>query len=200
MKGCKGLVTARTGTTLTRESLEKFLNCLDEDWERAGEKYLTVRLSLIRFFEWRGCVFSEDHADETIDRVARRINQGEEIRNLRGYIVGVARFLLKEIIKQQEKHRTSLRHFSTATLTRSPVEDTRLECIQCCLQYLSPENRQLIMGYYPENEHDRIKERSRLAQQLGVSRHTLRMKVQRLRTKLEECISNCMCQGLDRRN
>src|ERR1051326_8598780 len=100
MKGCKGLVTARTGTTLTRESLEKFLNCLDEDWERAGEKYLTVRLSLIRFFEWRGCVFSEDHADETIDRVARRINQGEEIRNLRGYIVGVARFLLKEIIKQ----------------------------------------------------------------------------------------------------
>src|SRR5580700_5918445 len=55
--------------TLTRESLEVFLNYLDADRERAGEKYETIRQKLLTLFRCNGCWTAEDLADETIDRV-----------------------------------------------------------------------------------------------------------------------------------
>ena len=50
--------------SLTPGSLRTWLlACLADDRETAGEKYLEIRRNLIRFFEWRGCPFPEDHAD-----------------------------------------------------------------------------------------------------------------------------------------
>src|SRR5215216_8153127 len=76
---------------LTQEAFDKLLTALGEDQESAAEKYLEIRSNLVRFFEWRGCPFPEDHADETINRVARRLFEGEQIENPSGYCMGVAR-------------------------------------------------------------------------------------------------------------
>ena len=57
---------------LTQESFAALLLFLDADRERAGEKYEELRRTLIRFFEWRGAPFPEEHADETLNRVARQ--------------------------------------------------------------------------------------------------------------------------------
>ena len=181
---------------LSKDFLDKLLLSLDEDRERAGEKYEALRLGLIRFFEWRGSVFPEDHADEVIDRVARKIFQGEEIRNIYSYITGVARFVFMEIVKEREKQQVALRELpANPAKEELPEEDARLECLRRCLQSFPPESSRLVMAYYQEDEHNKIKLRKKLAQELGVSPHALRMRLQRLRSKLEECTTDCLRRG-----
>jgi DNA-directed RNA polymerase specialized sigma24 family protein len=181
---------------LTRDSLEKLLIRLDHDRERAAEKYETLRLGLVRFFEWRGCAFPEDHADEAIDRVAGKIVQGEEIRNIHSYTTGVARFVFMEIVKDREKQQAALRQLPSNPVAKEPPdEDGRMECVRSCLRSLPPESSQLLMAYYQDETRNRIELRKRLARQLGISPHTLRMRLQRLRAKLEECVVDCVSRG-----
>src|SRR5438874_12665519 len=78
----------KSGFTLTKDALDRFLAGLDENRERAGKKYETLRLGLIRFFEWRGCAASIDHADETIDRLVRKLDQGVTIRDIPSFATG----------------------------------------------------------------------------------------------------------------
>ena len=92
---------ARRKWTLTQEAFDKLLHALDGDRARAGNIYQETRSNLIRFFEWRGCPFPEDHADETINRVARRILEGEDVRDVPKYFFGVARLLFLEIQKER---------------------------------------------------------------------------------------------------
>src|SRR5947208_2186231 len=82
---------------LTQDAFDRLLAAFGEDRERAGDKYLEVRGNLIRFFEWRGCPFPEDHADEAMNRVARKLAAGEAVLNPSAYCIGVARLLLLEI-------------------------------------------------------------------------------------------------------
>jgi DNA-directed RNA polymerase specialized sigma24 family protein len=182
-------------SVLTKDSLERLLLYLDEDREHAGEKYETLRVGLVRFFEWRGCAFPEDHADEAIDRVARKIVEGEEIRNIQSYITAVARFLFMEIMKQRQKQQAALSQLPYEPVRQEPADDdARLECVRRCLQALAPESSRLVMAYYQDEGRNKIEVRKKLAQQLGISAHTLRMRLQRLREKLEECVSDCLRQ------
>src|SRR4029453_5040025 len=83
---------------LTEDAFEKLLAQLDADRERAGEKYERIRHKLIKFFEWRGGASPEEYADRSIDRVARRVYEGAELRVSDPYLYfhGVALKVLKE--------------------------------------------------------------------------------------------------------
>ncbi|MFL6230009.1 MAG: hypothetical protein ACJ741_14655, partial [Pyrinomonadaceae bacterium] len=59
--------------TLTRDAFEGLLTWLDSDREQAGKKYEDIRSSLIKIFTWRGVAEAEELADETINRVARKV-------------------------------------------------------------------------------------------------------------------------------
>ena len=63
-------------TGLNAPAFQRLLARLDADPARAGERYEDLRRTLVRFFEWRGAPFPDDHADETFDRVARRLDEG----------------------------------------------------------------------------------------------------------------------------
>src|SRR5260370_41876259 len=92
----------------TADGLGKLLDRLDADRERAGEKYEDLRRTLNRFFEWRGAPFPEEHADETFNRVARKLDEGVEIKNFGGYCYEVARLVCLESFKGQDSRRLSL--------------------------------------------------------------------------------------------
>ncbi len=66
---------------LSKSSFDQFLANLDSDQNRAGQKYEALRQRLVKFFEWRACSYAEELADETIDRVVRKIDLGEEIKD-----------------------------------------------------------------------------------------------------------------------
>src|SRR3954467_5265548 len=89
--GVSAAPASRRKWALTKEAFAKMLAAFGEDQESAAEKYLEIRSNLMRFFEWRGCPFPEDHADETINRMAKKIDEGEEVRNPSGYSIGIAR-------------------------------------------------------------------------------------------------------------
>src|ERR1044071_7899691 len=70
---------------LSTLALERFLASLDSDRDRAAERYEHIRTRLLRFFEWRGCAFPDECADETITRVIRKIDEGAAIQDADSY-------------------------------------------------------------------------------------------------------------------
>ena len=193
--------STRKRWTLTKDAFDKLLTLLDAEPDLAGEKYLNLRRNLVRFFEGRSCPLAEDHADEVINRLARRCSEGEIIHDINGYCYGVARLLLLEIFKEQARQTSALadaRYELPPTVWRqSDAEEVdksqvRLECLTDCLEKLPPEGRKLVVDYYEGDNQFRIANRKRLTESLGVSNQTLRARALRLREKLEGCLSSCL--------
>ncbi|HZS05333.1 MAG TPA: sigma-70 family RNA polymerase sigma factor [Blastocatellia bacterium] len=185
---------------LTEGSLDRLLARLDPDRERAGEVYENLRRVLISFFEWRGCVFPEDQADETLNRVARKIEEGEQIQDFRGYCYGVARRLWLEVAQEQGKElkrRVAPEELSVASapVEENPEKEARLACFERCLHRLPAESRALIVQYYQSEKRGKIDNRAGMAKQLGVSLNSLRVRAYRIRAQLDECISRCLRQA-----
>ena len=190
--------TTRQKWTLTQEAFEKLLLSFAEDRDTGGKKYLEIRSNLTRFFEWRGCPFPEDHADETFNRIAKRISEGEQIQNPSGYAIGVARLLVLEIVKGRQREQVALNEITTTST--EVYEDTndsegRIDCLRQCLQGLSAENRLLITEYYEGEKGDKIQNRKKLVEKLGIPVNTLRMRALRLRDRLQVCVEDCIARA-----
>jgi DNA-directed RNA polymerase specialized sigma24 family protein len=185
--------TARQKWSLTQEAFDKLLVALGGDRESAAQKYVEIRSNLVRFFEWRGCSFPEDHADETINRIAKRVAEGEEILNYSGYSLGVARLLLLEINKGRQREQLALAEIGQASEFYEEADDgeRRLVCLRSCLQTLTTDNRDLILEYYQGEKGEKIQNRKKLMDRLGIPVNTLRMRALRLREKLQSCVEEC---------
>lgn len=188
---------ARQKWSLTQEAFDKLLVALGGDRDSAAEKYLEIRGNLMRFFEWRGCSFPEDHADETINRIAKRVAEGEEILNYSGYALGVARLLLLEINKGRQREQLALAeiHISGEVYEEPDDSEDRLTCLRTCLQTLSTDNRDLILQYYQGEKGEKIQNRKKLMDSLGIPVNTLRMRALRLREKLQTCVEECVARA-----
>src|SRR5262245_6736399 len=95
---------ARKKWSLTRDAFEGLLASLDPDRETAADRYLRIHNDLVRLFQWRGCSTPDEYADEAMNRCARKIAQGEEIRDLATYSVGIARMLLREMGRERVRN------------------------------------------------------------------------------------------------
>src|ERR1700751_637852 len=169
------MTARRPAWALSQESLEKLLLVLDSDRDRAAQKYEAIRVRLIRLFEWRGCGSPETLADRTIDRVARRIDEGEQLRagDPALYFCGVARNVLKEywtnIQKERKFQQSGLAPNEDAEDGRDLERDEqqeRLECLDRCLESLPLESLDLIIRYYRPEKRDRIADHAALAREL----------------------------------
>lgn len=191
---------------LNQESFNKLLALFDSDIERAAEKYEYLRATLIKLFECRGCHSPCDLADEVINRVARQLEEGKDIRppSLVNYFYGVARNVLREHKRHPESTMATLDALAPA---EHPAEDPatlfdqlsarykceqRLECIETCVAGFPPETRRLILSYYEGEEGIKIENRKRLAESLGIPINTLRIRVHRIRDRLEKCVADCL--------
>jgi hypothetical protein len=56
----------------------------------------------------------------------------------------------------------------------------------------------MILSYYEGKERVKIENRKRMAETLGVPMNSLRIRVHRIREKLENCLVNCLAQSLAR--
>jgi DNA-directed RNA polymerase specialized sigma24 family protein len=170
-------VSLKKDWVLTQDAFKVLLACLDPDQERAGEKYENIRRGLITFFECRGCFSPEDHADDTINRVARRLAEGKEIyaENPASYFYGVARNVLREHWESAHPAPAPLENLPPSKdLSNDPGEldarqlerlqrEQQLECLEHCLRELFRET-ELITDYYQGETAVKIKYRKSLAQ------------------------------------
>jgi DNA-directed RNA polymerase specialized sigma24 family protein len=179
--------------TLTQTAFDLLLSQLDIDRQQAGAKYERLRRKLIKFFEWRGCNFPEDLADETINRLAMNLEAGERIDNFEAYCAGVARHVFLESLRARRQE-GALKTLPNSAAASSDESDRRWECLERCVRQLSPDRFQLIVQYCQENEGARIKARRDLAAQLGLPMNALRIRAHRIRAALESCVQDCMRQ------
>jgi DNA-directed RNA polymerase specialized sigma24 family protein len=185
---------------LTAEALSRLLARLDDDPERAGEAYEALRRTLVKFFDWRGASRPDECADETLDRLARKLDEGTRVEDPRGFARGIARLVLFESWRRPEKR---ARHVSDSELARLPApvlpegsdSEPRAACFTRCLAELPPDGRQLILGYYSAEGRLKIEARKRMANSLGLSENALRSRAQRIRDRLERCIGRCVDQA-----
>lgn len=177
---------------LTEQSLAGFLARLDEDPARAGEQYEVWRRKLVKLFEWRGSATPEDLADATLNRLARKIDEGEVIRNFAGYVGSTARLVWLETLKEEERARGALEDMRVLAPHYSENGSQRVECFELCLENLPAEKRVLILDYYREARNRKIELRKQLAAKMGMPLNALRIRAHRIRVQLEKCVGNCI--------
>ena len=181
--------------SLTREAFDKLLAAFSPDAEQAAEQYEALRSRLIRFFEWRNVPLADDRGDEVLNRVARRIDDGQQINNVFAYAYRVAYLVFLETLKEPELIEIDRQTISGLT-TEPQLEDTlherRQRCFDSCLQSLTISNRKLILVYYEQERGAKIEQRKNLADQLKITLDALRIRTHRIRKRLEECITSCL--------
>jgi DNA-directed RNA polymerase specialized sigma24 family protein len=193
-KNEKVVHATRQKWSLTQTAFDSLLACLDSDRDIAADRYLRMRRDLVRLFEWRGCSTPDEYADETINRCARKIQEGEQIRDIATYSIGVARMLLREMCRDRSRQARSLDETPEPCAwpeMRSDVEH-RLEALRLSLEELSHDARFLILNYYEGDKSDKIKTRKMLSQLFGIGASTLRMRAMRIREKLQLCSQTYM--------
>jgi DNA-directed RNA polymerase specialized sigma24 family protein len=173
---------------LTERGFAKFLACLDPDPARAGEKYEALREALVKFLDWRGARFPEELVDETFNRVTRKLEEGETIRDLPTYCHGVARLVFLQSLEHPGNKRVELKELSIIEIPEPDVTDVRRKCLNQCLRKLPAENRELIIEYYRKDGRQKIDHRVSMAERLGIPLNALRSRAQRIRDTLERCV------------
>lgn len=194
--------------TLNPQAFRQFLNWLDEGVDSSGERYLEIRRRLVHYFDRRNCLASEELADETLNRVARKLEEKGEIvgASPAHYCYIVARFVLLESSRRSEHNQTSLDHAhlpervmaGLVVPARPDVDSMAKEklfaCLERCLGKLQPEDQELILNYYRGEQRAKIERRSELAARLGLTMNALSIRACRIRSKLEICVSTCAKQ------
>jgi len=178
-------------------SFDEILAWLNPDRDVAGTIYVQLRQDLTKIFTWNRCPDPDGLTDEVFDRVAKKVHEVRKtyVGDPKLYFYGVARNLIKEIPKKI-KTQISLQGTEPASDPRREAEQEaahmREDCLRLCLQKLSKEKRELIVAYYARDKQAKIDHRIEMAQRLGISVETLRVKAFRIRATLEQCLERCV--------
>lgn len=171
---------------LTHGALQALLARLDTDPVAAGDKYEHLRRALLKFFSWHQTLDAESAVDETLDRIARRLDAGHAIDDVPAFAYGVARLVGLERQRRSAAMPT-VGDEQLVARAAAPVaneDDAREAFLQRCLAELPQKDRELILAYYVGTGRERIGGRARLAATLGLSENALRLRVQRIRDRL----------------
>jgi DNA-directed RNA polymerase specialized sigma24 family protein len=173
--------------TSSQQNFFRFLQWLSPDIDEAGRRHNEIHASLMRVFASRGCDRPEELADETLERVVRKIDvvapgyQG----NPAAYVYGVG----KRVFWGYARSRRIPARCAPERLIARPVADPELErryaCLESCLNELSADDRALILQYYCGERSGKAENRQRLAQDSQVSQQVLRKRTQRIRERLK---------------
>jgi DNA-directed RNA polymerase specialized sigma24 family protein len=183
----------------------RLLEWLDEGVDSGGETYLEIRRRLVAYFVRKNCLTPDDLADEALTRVARRLAEEGAIAEAppARYCYIVARFVFLESGRRQEHSLVSLdemsgnramaANLSTHALADDVSEDRerRLDCLESCLQSLSPDQTDLILEYYCGEGRAKIEHRREIARRLGLTLNALANRACRIRDRLETCVKTC---------
>jgi DNA-directed RNA polymerase specialized sigma24 family protein len=174
--------------TLTSGAFDRLLAILDDDRDAAAVAYAQLRQRVAGLHRWWGSADPENLADLTLDRAARKLQDGASVErgDFGAYVRGVARMVFYEAARQPQP----------IPLTREPLADNQvaeqepLDCLDECLSSLAPADRHLVLRYY--DGRDQIAERRQLARELNLTPTALRLRTHRLRGRLEGCVSGCL--------
>jgi RNA polymerase sigma factor (sigma-70 family) len=181
--------------------LNRFLAWLDPDHDQAALNYEEIRNNLIRILSRRGCPNASDLADKAFDRVILHLPKfvGTYDGPPSKYIIRVAINLCSDersrLGKQDTLPNPNTKNAPVVTPKQEEEKwerERRHQCLEACLQKLPDGKRELILDYYQKQGAEKIANRQRLAEYLGISLNALAIRVLRIRESLEACILECL--------
>lgn len=178
---------------LTPEAFGRFLRWLSPSDEQAVHEYLLARKRLVRFFVHKGCDDPDALFDETVDIVVGKIEECLDCSNPLGYCFGVARNVW---LKYMRKHQRTdpINTDPTSCLPPEQDREQELQCLERCVDKLSPGDRDIVTQYHRSHGRNKIDARKTLASELG-GPNALRVRVCRIRKTLRDCVVNCLKQS-----
>jgi DNA-directed RNA polymerase specialized sigma24 family protein len=193
----------KKGWVQTPNAFRRLLAWLDQGVDSQGEKYLEMRRRLVSYFDRKRCSSPDDLADETLNRIARRLDEQGTVVDIppARYCYILARFVFLEYLRGADRGQASFEDIHafggtvpafgavSALDTSADVGDTFLESLDDCLQQLERSDRELILEYYRGEQAGKIEHRRQLAARLGVTANALSIRACRIRSKLENCVS-----------
>lgn len=190
------------------ESFARLLRWLDGDGgDSQGQKYEEMRQRLVTFFDRKNCSSPDDLADETLNRVMKWLEQtGKDTDDEPAKICyNTARFVFHESLRRPEQMQNDL---DAVPALRQPIEDPRvtaglteeqeakeqrLGCLEKCAAKLPGDDRELIVRYYYGEQRTKLDNRKVLAAERGMTANALNIKACRIRDKLRQCVTECLC-------
>lgn len=194
---------------LNQNAFRSFLTWLDAGVDSGGESYIEMRRRLVLYFDRKNCTAPDDLADETMNRIARKLEEKGEIIDVSPahYCYIVAKFVFLESIREDKRVAKSVDAMAedgvaVAALTTPPApdgtEDDRekmMNCLDRCMMRLPQDERKIIVEYYQGEKKEKIMRRSGLAARLGVTLNALSIRACRIRYRLETCLTTCSQEG-----
>jgi DNA-directed RNA polymerase specialized sigma24 family protein len=185
----------------TAGTFHQFLHWIDEGTDSGGEKYLEMRRRLVAYFDRKNCVAPDELADETLNRVARRLEEEGTITDTppARYCYITAKFVFLENLRSGQRSETSIAELpplmvDSAFVTQpgaSAGKERLFACLEDCLAKLTSADRKLILEYYHGEQRAKIRCRRGLAANLNVTLNALSIRACRIRHKLELCVRKC---------
>jgi DNA-directed RNA polymerase specialized sigma24 family protein len=180
---------------------------LDEGLDSQGQAYLAMRRRLVSYFERKRCLGADDLADETLNRVTRRLDEQGTITDTQParYCFITAKFVLLEHLRQVDMRQVSAdSRFEPSVDAASPQVDleresgesreTLLDCLDDCLMRLDADERALILEYYCGEQRAKIERRRQLAARLQMTANALSLRACRIRGRLHGCVKACSAE------
>jgi DNA-directed RNA polymerase specialized sigma24 family protein len=191
--------TLKKHWTITPNAFQNMLSWLDNRDNSNGERYLEIRRRLVYFFDRKDCRNSDELADETLNRVARRLEEEGKIETEtpEKFCYIMAKFVFMESLRAKEKQNISIDEvFENKLVTKVSGEENlnelRLNCLESCTSNLENSNRKIIFGYYYGEERIKIENRKSLAKKFEISVNALSIRACRIREKLQGCVNKCV--------
>ena len=181
---------------LTQTAFHKLLEWIDGGVDSGGEQYLQLHRRLVHYFDRKNCAHPYELADETLTRVARRLEEEHTIisEDPARYCYIVARFVFLESLRAPQLANSNLELLSASSSNQYMTEEPRWNCLEGCLQKLDPDELGLIVAYYKGELRTKIESRKSLAKSLGISMNALSIRACRIRERLERCVLKCLNQ------
>ena len=186
---------------LDAPAFHQLLTYLDEGSGSEGQRYLQMRVRLVAYFDRKNCLNPDELADQTLNRVARRLQEEGQIQGETAakYCYTVARYVFHEYLRRSKKEVLASselsRRASSMNATDVPRDDPGseelLKCLESCISELDVPSQKIISQYYIGNAGAKIAHRRRLAEELGISQNALSIRACRIREKLETCVKQC---------
>lgn len=189
----------RDGWELTQAAFARLLSWLDEGQDSGGERYLEMRHRLHAWFDRKACPNPEALADETLNRVARRLAQAGTITGATPaqFCYITAKYVWLESLRQPQPaslEETEIQQ-RPAWCAEASDSEARFKCLEACLARLTEAERTLLLRYFTGEERRKIAQRQSLATELQISSNALSLRVFRLRARMEQCVRDCLAKS-----
>lgn len=162
-----------------------------EDREEAGRRYSVLHAKVALFLCLKGVSDPENDAHDALDRAGEKIRKGYNIPDIRSFCIGIAKNIWHERLRELEREKVAFENY------QENIHDNRTEAeverimnlIKPCFEKLPADDRELLIKYYQVPPGlDGARQRCKLAESYKLNIGALRIRISRLRRRLEDCV------------